>query len=123
MSPNSIYKDGYIGRKRRYVPLNLNINTRADVFGILLSSLLNLELKSLTFSFVLAFRLDNSLMSNVVVLSSPNLARNHSSNISQLVMEGDGNCWYHSITILFLLETHHLSTFFLHRPLISIEID
>ena len=64
---------------------------RTDVAGILLSNLLNLELKSYIFSPDLDFRFDKSLMSVTVVLSSPNLAINCSLNILQLVIEWWGS--------------------------------
>jgi len=53
-----------------------------EVAGILFSNLLNLELKSLIFSFGLTLIFEKSLIKVVVVQSSPNLIKNFSSNIS-----------------------------------------
>jgi len=62
---------------------------------ILFSNLLNLELKSLIFSSELAFELERSLIRDEIVWSSPNLAMNYSSNMSQLVIDPVGNEKYH----------------------------
>ena len=52
-------------------------------------------MKSFIFSPVLALRFDKSLMSDAVVRSSPNLAKNCSSKIFQLGIERAGNEKYY----------------------------
>jgi len=66
-----------------------------EAVGILLKILLKHKLKSLIGSLVSALRLDRSLSNVFVDLSSPNLVRNWSWKMSQLVMDLEGNEKYH----------------------------
>ena len=66
-----------------------------EAVGILFNSLLKCELKYLMGSFDWALRFDRSLISVAVDLSSPNLIRNCSWKMSQLVIDTDGNEKYH----------------------------
>lgn len=66
-----------------------------EAIGILFNNLLKHELKSLIGSFDSALRLDKSLINVTVDLSSPNLVKNCSWKISQLVIDPDGNEKYH----------------------------
>ena len=68
-----------------------------EAVGILFNNLLKRELKYLIGSFESALRLDRSLISVVVDLSSPKLVRNCSWKISQLVIDPDGNEKYHDL--------------------------
>ena len=65
--------------------------------GILFSNLLNMELKSLILSSEFYFRLERSLIKDVMVLSSPNLARNISSKVSQFLIEPTGREKYQDL--------------------------
>ena len=66
-----------------------------EAVEILFNGLLKRELKSLICSFNSALRLDRSLINVAVDLSSPNLVKNCSWKISQLVIDPDGNEKYH----------------------------
>ena len=62
-----------------------------ESLGIFFKSLLNHELKSLMGSLDSALKLERSLIKVATDLSSPNLVKKCSSNISQLVIDPDGS--------------------------------
>lgn len=66
-----------------------------EAVGILFNILFKRELKYLMGSFDSALRLDRSLISDAIDLSSLNLVTNFSWKISQLVIDPDGNEKYH----------------------------
>jgi len=70
-----------------------------EAVGILLKILLKRKLKSLIGSLVSALRLDRSLSNVAVDLSSPNLVRNYSWKMSQLVIDPEDNEKYHDLVV------------------------